>query len=91
MWGLLAPTPLGSAVRSTPAKAPCGHFGYRHARGLPGCVAGMRYRASPQGPLEAAATKPPHPEKPRPHLLPRSPGTPSHANGRALASTPPGA
>ena len=27
MWGLLAPTPLGSAVRSTPADAPYGHVG----------------------------------------------------------------
>lgn len=27
MWGLLAPTPLGSAARSTPADAPYGHVG----------------------------------------------------------------
>ena len=29
VWGLLAPTPLGSAVRSTPADAPYGHVGKR--------------------------------------------------------------
>ncbi len=27
VWGLLAPTPLGSVGRSTPTEAPYGHFG----------------------------------------------------------------
>ena len=61
MWGLLAPTPLGSVGRSIPADAPCGHVGNGRAAGRAGMQGRGVSRVAGKRCAVACSVRPPAP------------------------------